>query len=288
MNNGIRISPSGFHSAFLGARETLRRTLATLLICASLAPVSALADGPTGWGGGSCIEVTAFPANLTGPGVYCLSFKYIDFPLASGALITISADNVVFDLNGATLDGSINRNASSWGIRSYGHKNIVVRNGTIRGFNYGISLTAPLGYVNMAVRPSHAFLVENVRLLENRTTGMEIIGYDSVIRGNTIAHTGGTAYPGLSNSWGIIAAGDGLRILDNDVTLTRASTAHPGGQGTAIFLSGGSNAVVVNNRITEADFGIYSGGLNWGKYRDNVTFNVGTPYTGGTNIGNNN
>jgi hypothetical protein len=51
-------------------------------------------------------EVTAFPPLIAGPGVYCLSFKYIDFPLMQEALITIDADDVVFDLNGATLDGT--------------------------------------------------------------------------------------------------------------------------------------------------------------------------------------
>jgi hypothetical protein len=159
------------------------------------------------------------------PGVYCLSFKYIDFPLASGALITISADNVVFDLNGATLGGTPKDSAFSLGIRSYGHSNITIRNGTIRGFNYGISLAAPLGYVNTTVRPSHSFLVENVRLIENRTAGIEVVGYDSVIRGNYIAHTGGSPDPRLSGQWGIIAAGDGLRVIDNDVTHTHVNTA---------------------------------------------------------------
>lgn len=57
---------------------------------------------------------------------------------------------------------------------------------------------------------------------------------------------------------------------------------------TGIFLSGGSDMVVVNNRITEANFEIYSGGLNGRKYRDNVTVNVGVRYTGGTSIANNN
>jgi hypothetical protein len=57
---------------------------------------------------------------------------------------------------------------------------------------------------------------------------------------------------------------------------------------TGILLSGGSDMVVVNNRITEANFGIYSGSLNLGKYRDNVTVNVGVRYTGGTSIANNN
>ena len=271
------------------ARQTLRRILPLSLVVSCLWLSTARADGPTGWGGGSCREVTAFPANLVAPGVYCLSFKYIDFPLASGALITISADNVVFDLNGATLDGTPKGSAFSWGIRSYGHSNITIRNGTIRGFNYGISLAAPLGYVNTTVRPSHSFLVENVRLIENRTAGIEVVGYDSVIRGNYIAHTGGSPDPRLSgHAWGMIAAGDGLRVIDNDVTHTHVNTAHSGGMTTGIFLSGGSDMVVVNNRITEANFGIFSGGLNWGKYRDNITVNVGVPYTGGTSIANNN
>ena len=270
------------------APRTRRWTLPVALVLASLSLSTALVAGPTGWGGGSCMEVTAFPANLAAPGVYCLSFKYIDFPLASGALITISASNVVFDLNGATLDGTLKGSAFSWGIRSYGHSNITVRNGTIRGFNYGISLTAPLGYVT-PVRPSHSFLVENVRLIENRTAGIEVIGYDSEIRGNYIAYTGGSPDPRVSgHAWGIIASGDGLRVVDNDVTHTHVNTAHSGGVTTAIFLAGGSDTIVVNNRMTEADFGIYSGGLNWGKYRDNITFNVGVPYTGGINIGNNN
>ena len=75
----------------------------------------------------------------------------------------------------------------------------------------------------------------------------------------------------------MIGTGDGLRVIDNDVTHTQINTAHSGGMTTAILLSGGSDMVVVNNRITEANFGIYSGGLNWGKYRDNVTVNVGAP-----------
>ena len=274
----------------ISVRRILRRALLLGLLLSGVALRSALAGGPTGWGIGSCREITAFPANLVDSGVYCLSYKYIDFPLMSGVLIKISANNVVLDLNGATLDGTPKRNgAFSWGIQSSGHSNITVRNGTIRGFNYGISLTAPLGYVNTTVRPSHSFLVENVRLIENRTAGMEVIGYDSVIRGNYVAHTGGSPDPRLTgHAWGIIAAGDGLRLIDNDVTYTHVNTANSGGKTTAIFLSGGGNAAVVKNRISEADFGIYSGGLNWGKYRENITVNVTTPYTGGIDAGNNN
>ena len=100
---------------------------------------------------------------------------------------------------------------------------------------------------------------------------------------------GGSADPGLSgHAWGIIAAGTGLRIINNDVTHTHVNTAHSGGVSTGIFIAGGREAVVVNNRGGEVNFGIYGGTVNWGKYRDNIMLNVGTPYTGGTNIGNNN
>lgn len=269
--------------------RALRRALPLILIVATLSGGSALAAGPTGWGGGSCHEITAFPANLLGPGVYCLSFKYIDFPLASGALITISADDVVLDLNGATLDGTPKGSAYSFGVLASGHSNITIRNGTIKGFNYGIQLTAPLGVVNTQIRNTHAFLVENVRLIGNRTAGMHVVGNDSVIRHNYVAHTGGSADRRLSgNAWGIIASGTGVRIVDNDVHYTVANTAYSGGVTNAILLGGAWDAVVVGNRISEANFGVNGGVGNWGKYRDNITTNVGVPYTGGTDIGNNN
>ena len=61
-----------------------------------------------------------------------------------------------------------------------------------------------------------------------------------------------------------------------------------------------TGALVVNNRITSVrnndvfahlgtgiDFSVTAPGST-GKYRDNVTFDVTTPFTGGTDIGNNN
>ena len=44
-----------------------------------------------------------------------------------------------------------------------------------------------------------------------------------------------------SHAWGMIASGDGLRIIGNDVTHTHVNTAHSGGVTTAIFLGGGSD-----------------------------------------------
>ena len=59
------------------------------------------------------------------------------------------------------------------------------------------------------------------------------------------------------------------------------------GFGLGIDLSEVTGGLAINNRITTADRGIDYGGST-GKYRDNVTFDVTAPYTGGTDIGNNN
>ena len=105
-------SPQTTAEQSISVPRTLRRVLLLGLLLSGLGLRSALAAGPTGWGIGSCREVTAFPANLVDPGVYCLSYKHIDFPLMSGVLIKISANNVVLDLNGATLDGTPKRNGA--------------------------------------------------------------------------------------------------------------------------------------------------------------------------------
>jgi hypothetical protein len=72
-------------------------------------------------------------------------------------------------------------------------------------------------------------------------------------------------------------------VLNNDVIsspLFRNNTI-----GIAVT---GTNALVVNNRIGEADIGIFFPATAAAKYRDNLTTNVNTPYVGGTDAGNNN
>ena len=79
-------------------------------------------------------------------------------------------------------------------------------------------------------------------------------------------------------------AGSGPRALNNDVINTfKAGT----GVSTGILFNGATGAFAVNNRITSADRGIaYDSGAT-GKYRDNLTFGVTTPFTGGTAVGTN-
>jgi hypothetical protein len=248
--------------------------------------------GPTGWGGGSCVEINAMPANITAQGNYCLNFKNVNFALASGALITISTDNVMLDLNGATIDGlgAGDTVTGSYGIRAINRKNVTVRNGTVKGFTRGVELTHTFGIDGSDVRPTHGLVVENIRAIGNKVTGIRVEGHASVIRDNHVSDTGGVSTAGsFFTTFGIYAGGTGLRILNNDVSHTQVN-----GDGSAygIYLAHPTitrEVMAVNNRITEAHHGIFGGvGVPWGKYRDNITDNVTTPYTGGTDIGNNN
>ena len=268
-----------------------KRALCTVFALAlgSLSSAAALSAGPTGWGDFSCMAITAFPANISSPGVYCLSYKYIDFPMTDkfdpgvvgnvSALIYITSDNVVLDLNGTTLDGTPPDPATAgttYGVFAYNNKtniirNVTVRNGTIRGFGVGVSLYG-IGIPGDQSdrRPSSGHLVERIRAVGNRSIGIEVIGNDSVIRGNYVA---GTALGGN----GIRAAGAGAHVVDNDIHNTD----------TGINMESFGSGIAANNRISRASLGISGSGV-WGKYRDNITTEVTSPYTGGTNIGNNN
>jgi len=81
----------------------------------------------------------------------------------------------------------------------------------------------------------------------------------------------------------------GRAIVDNDVDNTRPS-GESGGEVDAVYVAGVREAIVANNRMTDASIGFFGQGSapTWGTYRDNITVNVAAPYTGGTDIRNNN
>jgi hypothetical protein len=131
-----------------------------------------------------------------------------------------------------------------------------------------------------------------------------------VLRGNQVATTGGsTVFGPDADAYGIRTDGGGVRVLNNDVTDTR-----PTGAGAAFAVSvdtaagavveknrlanstpatsygvnvaGGANVLVLANRVSGMSFGIFYAAAT-GKFRDNLTTGIATPYTGGTNAGNN-
>ena len=132
---------------------------------------------------------------------------------------------------------------------------------------------------------SQGHIVEDIRADQNTNIGIRIDGYRSLIRNNLVVATGGTTVVALNpDAIGIFAFfGAGARMLNNDVIDTTKL-----GTGTAVAIQFADlfGGLAVNNRITGSDKGIEYANAT-GKYRDNITVDVTTPYTGGTDIGNN-
>jgi hypothetical protein len=100
-----------------------------------------------------------------------------------------------------------------------------------------------------------------------------------------VATGGSTCCGPNANATGIrVEGGAGPRVLNNDVITTVKQ-----GTGTArgINLQQVTGGLAVNNRVTTAERGIEFV-TSTGKYRDNLTFTVTAPFTGGTDAGNNN
>ncbi len=252
----------------------MTKSVAATLLCALV-----LVGRPAGAETINCTPVNAVPIVITLPGVYCFTHSFVT-SITSGDAILIQANNVVIDLNGFRLGGlGAGLGTNAIGIRSVNQQNITIKNGTIRGFKFGINLFCP------APCTSQGHIVEDIRADQNTYVGMQVLGTGNIVRNNQVVATGGTTALGPdSNTYGIVISGFGSSAINNDVIMVTAV-----GAGTSSGIWVGTSAIanlVVNNRVTTADEGVRYGGT--GKYRDNLTFNVTTPYTGGTDAGNNN
>jgi nitrous oxidase accessory protein NosD len=251
-----------------------------------------------------CQRIRRVPATITSPGVYCLA-RDLGFAGTTGAAIRIDSDDVVLDLNGRTLDGSAAGPATeAVGVGSTGHANLVVKNGTIRGFNAGVQVTT-----------AATATVEGIRAVGNTASGIAADGTGLQVRGNQVVGTGGSTIPG-SRALAIAARGPGGIVADNDVVDTEAvagsfaygihatgadgmviegnritNRATPPGVLFGILIPFSKNVVVSNNRVTNATYGVAFSSFATGVYRDNLTAGVSDPYPvfdgAGVDAGNN-
>jgi hypothetical protein len=224
----------------------------------------------------NCTPITSRPLVVTVQGVYGPTDN-LRTAMTSGNAIEIQTNNVVLDLNGFKLGGlAASPGTLTLGIFASNRQNITIKNGTIRGFFEGILLNDS--------GASQGHVVEDIRADQNTFEGIDVRGSGNIVRNNQVVATGGsTLFGANADATGIAVTGTGPRVLNNDVIQTVK-------QGTGIargihffFATGG---LAVNNRITEADRGIEYGSST-GKYRDNLTFDVATPFTGGTAVGTN-
>jgi CSLREA domain-containing protein len=117
-----------------------------------------------------------------------------------GEGLVIGASNIVVDLNGHTLTSGLllepgEEDALTPGIRNGSRSNVVIRNGTIAGFGYGVLLGAG-GTHNV---------VEHMTLTNNALAGVYLFDADdgrngNTIRDNTFDHNGETGITLISDS----------------------------------------------------------------------------------------
>jgi hypothetical protein len=245
----------------------------------------------------TCTKIDAVPATIAQQGVYCLA-RDLSTSIASGYAIDIQANNVTIDCNGHRLgDLAAGPGTYATGIRSWGRRNIVVRNCTVRGFESGISLDGSGG----------GHLVEDNLVDQSIVIGIGVVGEDSLVRRNRVFDTGGgdTAF-GISAMGDVddnvvsgVVAGGGANNFANGITIQSASGEVRGNQirGVAVQGSGevraiqaiGASITVRDNTVIGATattgWGVYGNGD--GTCLDNTVLGFSTSLQGcQTSVGN--
>ena len=219
--------------------------------------------------------INSVPYTISVSGKYVLGNNFITAS-ASQVAITINVANVILDLNGFFVSGPGNSTTSSQSVISVGNVgNVTIRNGTVANNCYGIRFTG-------ALPTSINHLVENVNITHCLLYGFYFNSSSagSIIRTNTISQIGG--YTGSSLSALGVYCFAGVSIENNFInSVTGGTFGGNTGDGYGIDQDGGSFAI--GNKITNCTYGV-----KYGKYKDNLTDNVTTPFSGGIDVGGNN
>ncbi len=214
-----------------------------------LTVTSLLLAAPSAWAETTnCTPITTLPYVITIQGIYCFTGN-LATGMATGNAIDIRTNNVTIDLNGWKLGGlAAGAGTRTRGINAYQRKNITIRNGTIRGFYYGIYLNDSSPFTT-----SQGHMIEDIRADKNTYTGIAVMGRGNSVRRNQVVDTGGSLVTGWAN--GIVLNGPGARVLNNDVSSTTATDT---GHAYGLYLYAAKGAVAEGNRID----GISSGSGN--------------------------
>jgi hypothetical protein len=271
-------------------KKTTIRVIGLILLLA--VPPAARADIT------DCTEITSVPFFIHASGVYCLKRSLRTSIVADG--IHIRADDVVVDLNGHVLENSAGSVGGQSGIRAVDSSNVVVRNGTVRGFFAGVFFQS-LGRGNV---------VEGMRLEHNIAYGVNSQGPGAIVRNNVVLGTG----PGVSShvTTGLqIDKGDFAVVTGNQVLHTIGNpnsnfqrlegisvinsvgaliarnvvSGQPGSDVSSgiVLLVGGRNSVI-GNRIVNMRTGISIGSEQPSVYHSNVVGGATTPFLIGRGV----
>jgi len=214
-------------SAHLPSRGLLACMLLALALPMATAQAAESYDNCTGF-------IDSVPTSISSRGTWCLR-KDLGSSVASGALITVEANNITIDCNDFKLGGmSAGPATQTKGISAKLRSNLTVRNCMLRGFWAGIHVSGGVGHV-----------VEDNRIDNSSAVGLWVDGDGSIVRNNRISETGGAAQGDVT---GLIVQGDAIQVVDNMVNGVAGS---PDAEGFAQgLLFNGTSGLVRGNFIT--------------------------------------
>lgn len=226
----------------------------------------------------------------------------------TGTCITVTAQDVTIDLNGFALTGD--GSANHYGLYIYNVSNVEVRNGTVRGFSFGIA-TWFSGSATKSIR------VLNVRAIGNGIWGIQLMSANNLVRDCSAADNGSGIYANIGsvvinntvyNNQGTgISAGHGSIVTNNAVDSNNLSDSPTyggmwviscsvknntvrGNHLNNIYVSGSGSAIEENLVTDSTGYGIYfaTTGNYYGnnRARNNASgnyYNGGSQYDGGGN-----
>ena len=231
----------------------------------SLLPVASTLAFETSVGVGAT-PITSLPFVISTSGNYYLPTNLATTTVAGGA-ITITASQVVLDLNGRTLSDSIKSNFA-YGVLVFNQVDVTIQNGDIDGFNVGVFLSPNSTDTNAKNT------VNNVKFNGNQIGVMSLSGQSNLVENC------------------IIDGGD-IGILFNQDSGSRASNniledqaAGEEFQTGIALLSSGSLGVVFDNNVVEkgsSALGMVLSGTDKYRFDSFVGYPANSPHVGGTN-----
>jgi len=201
----------------------------------------------------NCTAITnaSIPYTISAPGVYCVTQK-ISTNLATGAAITINANNVVLDLNNFAIGNlAAGPATTAVGIYAADRQNIWLRNGILRGFWAGVAL------LDAATASSSGHIVYNITADHCYAVGIAVQGPYATVKfssvyattGSSLGTSAGGAASGISVANAPVAA-----IHNNGVFDTDCSNGCTAGTGIAagIEINNSPSSQVANNTVTNS------------------------------------
>jgi hypothetical protein len=212
------------------------------------------------------------PTTITTSGYYRLTHNIVT-SATSGNIITIQAHNVTIDFNTFFIVGPKNPANTVIGISANEFGNLTIKNGTIAFCQIGIRLS---GNGNPATTLNINQVIDNMRISNCYNYGVYFPNSSpgSVLSNCLFSQIGGSTAGNLSSGIGIYGHSS---VLAKDNIINKVIGSSSGSAYGIVY------AIAVRNAISNSAFGVFGG-----KYQNNLTSNVVTPFTGGTDAGGNN